>query len=121
MQVRVWLILGITGLNICLPGEDTAWEQHLIAGQKLRAQGLYQASEKEYQAAIQQAENFDPEDPRLARTWNNMATLYQDEVRYTEAERFFLRAASVWERRFGPESLDLAICLNNLATLYQEQ
>src|SRR6266481_2572203 len=68
MQLRVWLIIGITGLNICLlPGQEEAWEQHLMNGRKLRTQALYKEAEKEYLAAVGSAEAFGPEDTRLAR------------------------------------------------------
>src|SRR5579872_6384157 len=121
MRVGVLLIFGITGLNICLLAQETPWELHVGRGLALRAQGLYHAAESEYLAALDEAREFSPGDPRLARTWNNLATVYQDQGRYAEAEPLLLRAAAFWERYFGPEYPDLATCWNNLATLYQEQ
>ncbi len=118
MQLRVWLIIGITGLNICLlPGQEEAWEQHLMNGRKLRTQALYKEAEKEYLAAVGAAEAFGPEDTRLARARNNLAALYQDQGRYTEAETLYRQAAATWERGPEAEIADLSVCLNNLAAV----
>src|SRR5260370_19392756 len=118
MRLRVWLIIGITGLNICfLQGQEQAWEQHLLNGRKLRARALYKEAEKEYAAAVEAAKAFGPEDLRLARARNNLAALYQDQGRYPEAETLYRQAAAAWERGPESESLDLSVCLNNLAAV----
>src|SRR5437763_281214 len=107
MRGQLRLIIGIAGLNIfccniyLLQGQtvqgqtvqgktvhgQTAWEQHLIEGRKLRAQGLYAQAEKEYLAALDEASVFGQQDPRLARTTNNLAGLYQDQGRFADAEK----------------------------------
>jgi tetratricopeptide (TPR) repeat protein len=111
-----YLIIGIVGLNICLlQGQEQLWEQHLLAGRNLRAQALYKEAEQEYLAAVRAAEAFGAEDPRLAKSWNNVAAVYQDQGRYSEAESLYRKAAAVWERT--QEQADLAACLNNLAAI----
>src|SRR6266568_8371275 len=115
MPARVSLIIGILGLNICFLGaQEASWEEYLTSGRKLRAQAKYMEAEKEYLAGVQAAEAFGPEDPRLARSWNNLATLYQDQGRYAEAEALYRRAAAIWERSLGPGQEDLGACLSNL-------
>ena len=121
MPARVWLIIGIAGLNICLlNGQEPLLEQHLAKGRKLRAQALYKEAETEYLAAVQAALVLGPENPKLARCWNNLGALYQDQGRYTEAEALYRQAAAVWERAPGFEE-DLAACLNNLAVAERAQ
>src|SRR5205814_2096659 len=88
---------------------QTAWEQHLIEGRKLRAQGLYAQAEKEYLAALDEASVFGQQDPRLARTTNNLAGLYQDQGRFADAEKLFRKSAAIWEAN-PDQSLDLSVC-----------
>src|SRR5947209_15904870 len=122
MPFKVFSVIGFLGLNICLSaGQDESWEQHLRSAMKLRTQTLYKDAEKEYLVAIKEAEAFGPSDTRLAKSWNNLAALYQELGRYGDAESFFLRAAALWERELGPDSQDLASCLNNLAAVYRDQ
>jgi hypothetical protein len=79
MAVRVHRIIGFLGLNICLlMGQQDSIEQHLSSARKLHSQASYKDAEKEYLAAVQEAEAGDPEDVGLAKSWNNLATLYHD-------------------------------------------
>src|SRR5205807_7958469 len=114
----VCLIIGILGLNISLLSAlDLIWEQHLAKARSLRARAMYKEAEQEYLAAVKEAEAFGPEDPRLARSWNNLAANYQDQGRYLEAEALYRRAIAQWERTLGPEHEDVGACLNNLAVV----
>src|SRR6266851_4421370 len=112
MQLRVWLIIGITGLNICLlPGQEEAWEQHLLNGRKLRTQALYKEAEKEYLAAVGHSLGRNKEAEALylrsiamrekspsadaadvAAGWNNLGELYLSTGRYREAEALLRRS-----------------------------
>ena len=57
MSVRVYCLIGFLGLNICcLAGQENSWERHLEAARKLHAQALYKDAEKEYLAALQDAD-----------------------------------------------------------------
>ena len=58
MPARLCCLIGFLGLNICyLAGqEQDSWERHLQTARKLHAQALYKDAEKEYLAAIQDAE-----------------------------------------------------------------
>src|SRR5438445_7012392 len=116
MWPKVCLIIGIYGLNICrLAAQQDAWNEHLAAGAKFRAQARFQESEQEYLAAIHEAETPSPDDRRLAKSWNNLAALYQDTGRSEEAESLNRRAAELWERALGPWHPDLASSLSNWA------
>jgi tetratricopeptide (TPR) repeat protein len=50
-----------------------------------------------------------------------LATLYQDQGRYTEAEPLFQRALTISEQTLGPEHPETAVMLYNLAFLYQQR
>ena len=62
---------------------------------------------------------FDQRD--LAGMLNNLALLYTNQGRLTEAEPLYLRSLASVERTLGPEHLDVATSLNNLAALYVRQ
>ncbi len=63
----------------------------------------YPEAEKQWSAALKEAEGFGPQDPRLATTLNNLAGLYQAQGRYAEAEPLYKRALAIIEKALGPE------------------
>jgi tetratricopeptide (TPR) repeat protein len=52
---------------------------------------------------------------------NNLASLYQAQGKYAEAEPLLQRALAIREQQLGPDHPDTATSLNNLAGLYQDQ
>ena len=68
-------------------------------------------------SAVEQAETFAPEDPRLATSLNNLAMIYHVQGKYTEAEQLYKCAIGVHEKALGPDDLDLATTLENYADL----
>jgi tetratricopeptide (TPR) repeat protein len=62
-----------------------------------------------------------PNDPKVAKTLNNLAILYQNQGRYAEAEPLLRRALSIDERALGPDNPETVATLNNLAVVYQSQ
>ena len=63
---------------LCFPGrtisvaQETSWQHQLDDGQKLREQGRYTEAEEVYSAVLVAAEEFGPEDRRLALTLNKL-------------------------------------------------
>ena len=57
----------------------------------------------------------------MAPELNNLAALYQRQVRYAEAEPLFKRALALREKALAPGHPDAGQSLNNLATLYEKQ
>ncbi len=103
------------------PAQDTLWERYYTAGRKAYRQGRVAEAEKQLLAALQEAEKFVPEDPRLVRNLNSLATLYIKLGNYAEAVTFIRRSLVIQEKVPGPEHPNLATTLNNLATLYRFQ
>ena len=75
-----WLILGTAHVAL-----GATWEAHSAAAQEAYQQGDYAEAEKQLRAALKKAEGFEPQDPRLAATLNNLAELYRAQARYAEA------------------------------------
>ena len=56
-----------------------------------------------------------------ATALNNLAMIYHDTGRYSDAEPLYDQALSITRRVLGTDHLDTAVSLNNLAGLYYEQ
>src|SRR5437016_6114292 len=74
------------------------WELHISAGIEAYQQGDYGKAEEEWQAALREAEEFDPEDPRFATSLNNLAELYRAQGKYAEAEPLYKKSLAVYEK-----------------------
>ena len=68
-------------------------------------------------AALEEAEKFGEQDPRLATILNNLAALYLGQGQYDEAEPLFRQALAIVEKAQGPEHPNVAISLENCAEL----
>ena len=100
---------------------DLFWESSMQVGVEAYQQGNDDEAENQFLAALQIAKNFGLEDPRLATSLNNLASLYQAQRKYAQAELLFERALAIREKSLGPEHPDLATSLNNLGSLYHNQ
>ncbi len=58
-----------------------------------------------------------PNHPGVGTSTDNLASLYQDQGRYAEAEPLHKRALAIFEKAFGPKHPDVAIALENYANL----
>jgi CHAT domain-containing protein/Tfp pilus assembly protein PilF len=57
----------------------------------------------------------------VAATLDNLASLYQSQGRYADAEGLSKRALVIYEKTFGKDNPDVADNLNNLANIYEHQ
>ena len=71
------------------------WDMYIAAGNAAYQHGNYTEAEKQYAAAIIEAEGFGPEKPRLATSLNNMAALYVAQGRHAEAEPLNKRVLAI--------------------------
>jgi tetratricopeptide (TPR) repeat protein len=101
--------------------QDVSWETYMYRAEKAFRQGDYDDAENSVEAALEKAEQFGPEDPRLAASLNNLAFLYHTQGRYAEAEPLYRRALTVKEKTLGTDHPTVASSLNNLANLYNAQ
>ncbi len=117
-----WLLVGLVCLALW-PAHASAQggQWNTAAGIEAYQRGDYAEAEKQFRAALNEAEGFGPQDPRLARSLNNLAELYRVQGRYAEAEPLHKRALAIREKALGPEHPDVAQSLNNLALLYPAQ
>ncbi len=99
------------------PAQENLWETYMKAATEAYQQANYAEVEKQLSAALQEAEKFGPEDPRLATSLNNLAVLYNAQGKYVEAEPLHQRALAIVEKALGPEHPNVAESLENYAAL----
>ncbi len=115
-----WLLAGVLSLLLwpaCTAAQKTLWEKDNAAGMEAYQQGRYGEAEKRWLAALEEAENFGPDDERLATSLNNLAALYYSQGNYAEAEPLFKRSLALREKALGPDHPNLALMLENYAVL----
>ena len=56
--------------------------------------------------------------PQVAQSMNNLALLFYQKYKYTEAEEYYKQALNIWKNVYGEKNISYAITLNNLAQLY---
>jgi len=117
-RLRWPLLIAIFSVITTARAEQAFWEQYMDQVRTLRQKGAFAGAEKAALAAIAEAQKSGHEDFRLAKSWNNLATIYYDTGRYAEAEKFFELSTHLWERLYATDSIEAAQGLNNLAVLY---
>ncbi len=100
---------------------DVRWKLVMDAGREAREKKYFAQAESLLKTALEDAEQFEPEDPRRAATLSLLADVYVGRVEYDRAEPLYRRSLAALERTLGPEHPFTAITLNNLAQLYRLQ
>ena len=113
------MLVALSALTACA---QDPWEEYIEAGTEAQKQARYAEAEDLFLEALKEAEKFgDPQDPRLATSLNNLASLYREQGKFPEAEPLHQRALAIREKALGPEHPDVGQSLNNLALLYHNQ
>jgi tetratricopeptide (TPR) repeat protein len=74
---------------------------------------LYQQGQ--YSEATKVAEEtFEPDDPDVATSLNNLAELYYAQGGYAEAAPLFKRSLAIWEKSLGPDDPNVATVCENM-------
>jgi len=97
----LWILAFCPVLALAQP---KTWEDYMAAGKSAYQQGRYTEAQKLFEAALKVAEGFGPRDPSLARSLDDLATVYYAQGKYTEAEPLRQRALAIWEKVLGPEA-----------------
>ena len=101
--------------------DNTKLEKSMAAGVKAYRQGRYAEAERQFKAAISEAEKFGEQDTRFATSLEKLAEVYGAQGKYGEAEALFKRELAISEKALGSDHPNVALSLNNLAGLYRDQ
>ena len=97
-------------------GANRSWETYMSAGKDSFQQGDYARAENLLNAALIETKKFQETDPRLIITYMNLALLYQNQKKFSQAETFYQRVLSLRKRTFPDNDPLIATDLNDLAT-----
>ncbi len=118
---RRWLLVGLLCLGlwpvVAASAQETRWDSIMAGAARAYQQADYAQAEKLLLAALQEAEKFGEQDPRLATSLNNLAQLYRAQGKFTEADPLSQRALAIIEKALGPEHPNVAAVLENYAAL----
>ncbi len=125
MTMTLWLLAGLLCLALAAVAyvflQRGSWKSYNNAGVKAYQQGNYPEAEKQWSAALKEAEGFGPQDQRLATSLGYLGEVYRLQRRYAEAEPLHKRALAIREKALGAEHPRIATSLNNLALVYHDQ
>ena len=98
--------------------QGAEWENINKEVMQLYRAGNYERAVVVAKKALEVAEkNAGPDHADVARSLNNLASLYQTQGQYARAEPLYQRALAISEKALGPDHPDVATSLNNLASL----
>ena len=113
VSLAVWIFTSELAL-----AQTADWARYTDAGIAATEEHRYAEAEKQFKAAIEEAEKFGPGDTRLATSLSYLAEVYVVQQKYAEAEPLYQRALEIREKAKGPEHHDVLVSLNNLAAVY---
>jgi tetratricopeptide (TPR) repeat protein len=116
LQATATLALAATA---ALGAEDAIlkWQKLVIDATNAGIAKDYPKSEELFQRAIQAAAQFQPNDPRVGTTYNDLGLVYKEEKKFADAEKMFVRAVGILEKAYGTNGLDVANVSFNIATV----
>ena len=103
-----------------LAAQAKSWEQSMAEVEQLERAGKYSQAEMILLATLKEFGEFARGDSRVAFTLWKIGNISALLGRPTEAERYFLRLVSEWEKSTGPNHPSLVQPLNSLVALYIE-
>ncbi len=118
------ILVGIVCLSLYSAyafGANRGWETSMSAAKDSFQKGNYARAENLLNAALVETKNFKETDPRLIITYGNLALLYQNQKKFSQAETFYRRVLSLRQRTLPDNDPHIAMDLNNLATVISAQ
>lgn len=114
-------MIGILCFEPAARGQDAAWEGFIKAGRDALQQENYAEAEGHFEDALEAAERFPSNDPRLGKSYNNLAAVYYAQEDYARAEPLMRRALTQLQEALGQDNTEVAQTMKNLAALYYLQ
>ncbi len=111
---------------ICLYPEVTSaneasWQRYVQSGQLALQQGRHERAEKQFMAALEDAEAMGERNPRLAITLNLLGEACRIQGKFLKAEPLFQRALTLGEQSLGKENPEFTKIVKNYAKLHRAQ
>lgn len=127
LATRGWLVLlglwlGVTpGANSQDIRDKASLEEHYRLAERLKKEGKLKEATDAYERIVKAAPAIlKPDSQDTATLTSNLASLYQDLVRYPEAEPRYRQALQIFERQLGENHPNVGVVLDKLSRLYRE-
>ncbi len=101
--------------------ETVTFLDHQNTGDAAFVKKDYVNAEKEYKAALADAEKRNPDSPLIRIALDSLATNYMAWGKYAEAEATYKREIEIVEKQQGTESAEMLSALENMTWLYLKQ
>jgi hypothetical protein len=75
MHPRLWLLVCMGWCMLWMPSAQASWEEYQQAGEEAYSRGDYATAQRMFLAAVREARDFGPEDPRLDVSLSKLALL----------------------------------------------
>ena len=92
-----------------------SWEKFVDDGISAYSEGDLAGAEKSFLQAMKVASSFQPDDPRIHFTLNNLIEIYRLRFKYREAEPLIKRILEFDEKALGADHPNVAASLTRLA------
>lgn len=101
--------------------DDVArWRESLAESDRLYAAGNLTDAERALADAVRCAEQFPGLDSRLPATVHALAFVYQEQAKYPEAIKNYVRAIHLWEKISPSQHTGMLLSIDNLIGIYIE-
>ena len=100
---------------------EASWQRYVQSGQLALQRGRHERAEKQFTAALKDAEAMGEQNPRLAITLNLLGEAYRIQGKFLKAEPLFQRALTLGEQSLGKENPEFTRIVKNYAKLHRAQ
>lgn len=100
---------------------EEKWLHFKDSAERAVALNKLEHAESLWYAALQEADDFPPHDPRVTITLECLAEVLFKQRKYAQAEPLCFRTLEIYEQTIGPDHPDVGVLANNLAMLYHMQ
>lgn len=101
--------------------DEVSWQRNIQSGQMALQRGRHARAEKQFLAALKDAEALGKKNPRLAITLNLLAEACRIQGKFKEAEQYFQRALTLGKQSLGKDNPEYIKIVDNHDKLLRAQ
>ena len=122
-KTHLWLLGAFCILSPISNGnaQSARWTELTKAGHRAFERQQLAEAEKQFKAALKDAQRSGHQDLHLAESLDNLAEVYRAQNKPKEAEKLFRQSLAAREQTLGPWRLQVAQSLDNLADVLSAQ
>lgn len=102
-------------------GHAAVWQEKNKAGLAAMTNGNLDAAEKDLVAGLKEAEECGQEDPRVAVSLNNLASLYENKKMYSQCASYLQKARKLFRKAYGDKNEMIPVTERNEARILTKQ